>query len=196
MHVVPENPVRVQVSFTEKPFPGCKRLRAKAASWFSHFLLNALVNLLIRRTCVRIVRLCRSEWLVQMRSSSGLPHTSRMSIISPGEYRAAAALPAWRHTTGRTGRSDLLPFSTGRSCQHNLPHTSEEPPVDFHSRLPAHATDLGGTVRRRTGSVERSGRYRDHPTGGRQALPAHFWAKTWQNTLTPQYLSAKMVFNR
>jgi hypothetical protein len=61
--------------------------RANIASWFSHFFEWALVNRVIRRQCIRVLRLWRSTWLVEMRDSFGFPQTGlrSTSIIVAGE---------------------------------------------------------------------------------------------------------------
>lgn len=64
------------------------KCRQYAAHRFSHFFANPFVNLVKRRTCILIVRFCRSTCDVQIFAESGLPMTGTRSV--------------YRHRAGRT----------------------------------------------------------------------------------------------
>lgn len=67
--------------------------RASAAEWFSHFLECPFVSRVSRRIPIRSVKFVLSEWLVQIASGFGLPHTCIRSIptTTGGEYRLAVS---------------------------------------------------------------------------------------------------------
>jgi hypothetical protein len=70
--------------------PTFLQVTAGAAFRFAHFLENAFVRRVSLRSCIRMVKFCRSICEVQIRSGSGLPLTGSGTAptTSGAEYRA------------------------------------------------------------------------------------------------------------